>query len=421
MQRNERAGGAWWRSAPMLVVVAALAVAGVAGTGLARGQAAEVGAQAEPRLVVGETEAVGPGVRHTEFRWSLPQGSTEGDLLQVDLANPRVSVDLIDPGVVAARDEVSDMAEAQHAVAAVNGDFFNIGETNAPVGPAVADGVDLKAAVPLGQAFGPSAPGRSTEDVFGVGADRVGRLDRLSLRGSAVTSDGAIGLDGLNQYAIRVGGIGAFTPEWGTASRKRSTCGSDTSRTAPCSEQTAEVLVRDGVVSEILEQPGSGPIARGAFVLVGRDAGADRLREQLTVGERVTIDYELVESAGGELEFAVGGAPIMRDRRPLVGLNATVLAPRTAAGVSADGRRLYLLTVDGRSAESRGLSLLELAELARAFGADDAMNLDGGGSSTLVAEEPGEDQVTVQNVPSDGAERPVPNGVGVFVSDPPTP
>jgi exopolysaccharide biosynthesis protein len=111
----------------------------------------------------------------------------------------------------------------------------------------------------------------------------------------------------------------------------------------------------------------------------------------------------------------VGAPGILRGGQPLAGLDDTALAPRTSAGVSADGKRLYLLTVDGRSEASQGLTLLELADLMRRLGADDAVNLDGGGSSTLVARDAGDRRVTVENVPSDGAERPVPNAVGVFV------
>lgn len=50
----------------------------------------------------------------------------------------------------------------------------------------------------------------------------------------------------------------------------------------------------------------------------------------------------------------------------------------------------------------------------RALGAEDAVNLDGGGSSTLTAREAGESLAAVRNHPSGGAERPVPNGIGVF-------
>jgi exopolysaccharide biosynthesis protein len=63
-----------------------------------------------------------------------------------------------------------------------------------------------------------------------------------------------------------------------------------------------------------------------------------------------------------------------------------------------------------------GLRTKEVAEMMRKLGADDALNLDGGGSSTLVAREPGEQHVTVQNVPSDGSQRRVDNGIGIFSS-----
>jgi hypothetical protein len=50
------------------------------------------------------------------------------------------------------------------------------------------------------------------------------------------------------------------------------------------------------------------------------------------------------------------------------------------------------------------------------MGADDAVNLDGGGSTTLVARDPGAAAVTVRNHPSGGAERPVANAIGVFAA-----
>ena len=61
------------------------------------------------------------------------------------------------------------------------------------------------------------------------------------------------------------------------------------------------------------------------------------------------------------------------------------LAPRTAFGISADGRYLYVLVVDGRQKNySLGADMLDLVRLLKAAGASDAINMDGGGSSTLV-------------------------------------
>ena len=73
-------------------------------------------------------------------------------------------------------------------------------------------------------------------------------------------------------------------------------------------------------------------------------------------------------------------------------------APRSAIAVLKNGNYLFGV-VDGRQADSHGLTLTEWAELLKKVGAQDAVNLDGGGSSELVVG--GE----VQNSPSDGSER----------------
>ncbi|MCZ9340273.1 phosphodiester glycosidase family protein, partial [Streptomyces sp. TRM76130] len=78
------------------------------------------------------------------------------------------------------------------------------------------------------------------------------------------------------------------------------------------------------------------------------------------------------------------------------------------------GRRVLLLAVDGSSVYRTGLTVAELARALRARGATEGFSLDGGGSTTLVARVPGATGVTVRNHPSAGAERLVPNGIGVF-------
>jgi len=85
--------------------------------------------------------------------------------------------------------------------------------------------------------------------------------------------------------------------------------------------------------------------------------------------------------------------------------------PRTALGRTKDGR-LVMVVVDGRYKDRRsvGMTLAELAQLMGDLGCVDALNLDGGGSSTLVIS--GE----LINRPEGGTfERPVPAGFGVFV------
>ncbi|WP_433473936.1 phosphodiester glycosidase family protein [Spirillospora sp. CA-142024] len=364
-------------------------------------------------------ERTAPGVTFRTFETSGTGGRVLGDLLDVDLRDRRVSVGLLHPPVVAARRTVSEMAVAQRAVAGVNGDFFNISETRPGVvptgassGPEVDGGHPRKGAVPDGQRFGPALPpGTSAEDVIGVGTDRRGHVARLRLAGSVRSKRASIALRGLNQYALRVGTVGLFDARWGEVSRQRAVCGTDEARSGPCSTKTAEVTVRRGVVTGVSDQVGAGAIPEGTAVLVGREKGADALR-RLRPGDRVRVSYRLTGPV--RFRFAVGGFPILRDGTPLHGLSPNGPAPRTAAGVSRDGRHLYLVVADGRSLQSGGLTIAEVASLLDKAGADDAVNLDGGGSSTFVSRVPGATSVAVRNTPSDGTERAVANGIGVF-------
>lgn len=105
----------------------------------------------------------------------------------------------------------------------------------------------------------------------------------------------------------------------------------------------------------------------------------------------------------GDIDGAVSGRPVLvLDGSPAPTLadfpDATLRAPRTAAGVSRDGRTVFLVVVDGRQRDSRGLSLPELADLLIELGAHAALNLDGGGSSEMYVRGVG----GVVNVPSRG-------------------
>ncbi|MGW0710622.1 phosphodiester glycosidase family protein [Streptomyces sp. NPDC002643] len=380
-------------------------------------------AGAAPAGAVPKAVRIAPGIEYTRFDIEASKGLTRAHVLSVDLSSRQVGVGLLYPGKVASRATVSRLATSAGAVAGVNGDFFNISEaqhpgvtaTGASVGPAIAQGRALKAAVPNGQRFGPALPpGTTTRDVLGVTADGHARLDSITLDGSVTTVGGVRPLGGLNQYALPVGSVGAFTSDWGTVSRLRSVCGTDTDRAAPCGDDTTEVVVRDGRVVSTADAPGSGAIASGTTVLVGREAGAQWLRK-LSTGDSVTVRHRLVASATeSPYDFALGGYPVLRGGRPLPGLDDSTSAVRTAAGIAAEGRKLLLLALDGSAAYRTGLTIAEVAATLRDLGSTDALSLDGGGSSTLVARAPGADAVTVRNHPSAGEERPVPNGIGVF-------
>jgi hypothetical protein len=382
-----------------------------AATLAALGAAAPAAAQDDP-----QTLARGVSLRHfSDF-------GASGEVITVDLTTPRLRVDLLHPASVGAREQVSSMVARQGAVAGVNADFFNIDESQHPGvaatgssdGPEVTGARPLKAAVPDAQRFGPAmAPGTSTRDVIGIGVDGRARLGTLTLTGTVAAGPARYPIAGLNQYALAQNSIGVFTAAWGAVSRQRAVCGSDTRRADACTQDAEEVLVHHGRVAAMTGTPGAGTIAAGDTVLVGREAGADQLRG-LSVGEPVSVHYRLT-GPGVPFRFAVGAAPILSGGAVLPGVDAKTAATRTGAGISADGRRLYLVTVDGAAEAGNGLTLAQLAEVLAGLGASDGVNLDGGGSTTCAVRMPGSDTVSLANRLPDGAsERAVANGIGVF-------
>jgi exopolysaccharide biosynthesis protein len=106
------------------------------------------------------------------------------------------------------------------------------------------------------------------------------------------------------------------------------------------------------------------------------------------------------------LDAGVNVAAESAVREGTISRNAEARHPRSAVGISRDGRTLWLLTVDGRSTSSVGMTVTELATTLASLGAWDALNFDGGGSTALVIDG------RVVNVPSDPTgERAVANAL----------
>ena len=99
----------------------------------------------------------------------------------------------------------------------------------------------------------------------------------------------------------------------------------------------------------------------------------------------VTADQLMAKGAVQTLSFGpalIENGTVSVDGNDEVG-RAMASNPRTAIGIKADGTYLFVVS-DGRTEESEGLSLLQLAEFMKELGAETAYNLDGGGSSTMV-------------------------------------
>lgn len=145
---------------------------------------------------------------------------------------------------------------------------------------------------------------------------------------------------------------------------------------------------------------GGGALKAGDPALAG--AALDPFHPMEAVGGRPLLARDSVIAAAVDTE----GQPGFADGRH----------PRTAVGIGRDGKRLMLVVVDGRQpAYSAGMTLRELAVVMLALGAPDAINLDGGGSTTFVFADPAQGgALRIGNRPSDPTgERPVGDALAI--------
>ncbi|NUW34303.1 phosphodiester glycosidase family protein [Nonomuraea sp. SMC257] len=336
------------------------------------------------------TRPVAPGVSLTSFDSYDALGWLRGDAVTADLGGAKA--DYVYSGEVTKTEPLSGPAKRARAVVAVNGDFFDINASGAAQGVGIQNGTLIQ------------SPVAGHENAVAITGDGVGRVLKAYFEGTATPAGGApVTLTQFNQV-IQKDGVGLFTPLWGSYTRARAVEGASA---------VTEVVLRDGVVAEVRQAAGTGPIPAGTTVLLGRDGGAAALAA-LRAGDRIDVAYRPKTTDGSTLKAAVGGNYVLVKDGVVQNSADPAAHPRTAVGFSADGRKMYLLTVDGRQADSRGVTLNELAAMMAELGAANALNLDGGGSSTMLAREPGQADVQVENSPSDGGERHVPNGIALF-------
>ncbi|MCL2608742.1 MAG: phosphodiester glycosidase family protein [Treponema sp.] len=133
-------------------------------------------------------------------------------------------------------------------------------------------------------------------------------------------------------------------------------------------------------------------------------------RARIMAQREIASVRDVVHAAGGFRRILQDGEPVARVR----GLEPK--HPRSATGISPDGRFLYLLVIDGRRSASVGATEEETALLMKALGSGEALNLDGGGSSSL-ALRLADGRVRVMNTPVHsgipGRERPVAGSLGI--------
>lgn len=179
-------------------------------------------------------------------------------------------------------------------------------------------------------------------------------------------------------------------------------------------------------IEKVTREEGVYPVLRGAFgarrnrtfetAWVGNVGGETRAYDAplpnryKKPSSLLTRDFPTPSRPWNDIEEAVGGGPILLKNgapRPLPDPEMTGVSfnnsrqPRTAIGSTKQNHLIFFVTDGRQPLWSMGMSLDEMTQTLRDLGCDNALNLDGGGSSSFAV------NGALLNVPSDGSERAV--------------
>ncbi|MGZ3515989.1 MAG: phosphodiester glycosidase family protein [Vulcanimicrobiaceae bacterium] len=346
---------------------------------------------------------VAPGVTYGDYEMWTMEGPLSIHVVAVDLHNPNVRVDtaLASDRLTSSGETVSSMAARTGAVAGINGDYFDINNTNAPLNILVKGGRLIK--TPM------------KRYAFGLTRERQIEFSEFTFGGNLLLSNGsAIALNGVNEWPPPSGGTGLLTPEFGAVAPVQNLT---LLALEPLSGSPPFANYRvDGIVDNTTQQPPGYYLGIGlnAYGNAGDVNAGDTLAATATTTPPLD---DLFAAVGGGPLLVDNGAPFSDSDGP-AGEEFNRRIPCSAAAVTRDGTLLFFV-VDGRQPSlSIGLTRAQFTALMLAFGVQRAMALDGGGSSTIVARRLGDTAASVQNSPSDGTERRVSDGIFVYSDAP---
>ncbi len=331
---------------------------------------------------------INDAITYEEKQLLTESGWIRAYIAYVDLSNPHAGIKVLtsDKGV-SYLDTVRNMAKKEGATLAINGDFFNFasGQTNM-LGMTYSEGELL------------SSPALDNMASFVITEQGNVIMDYFAHSSGVLSPQGyACPIYQINKMPVSTGAITMLTHHWASHTPAKG----------------FEVMVVENDKVSLIKEAGSDgvPMPQNGYVLV-TNPEINGFFDNFEIGDTVTVEISINPDIEAIRE-ATGGNTIIVDGGKLAPFtsNVTGKAQRTGVGISKDEKTLILVATDGRTTACPGISQEELARLMIELGADKAINLDGGGSTTLAIKNH-DGSYDVKN--SVTSERKVSTAIGVF-------
>lgn len=340
-----------------------------------------------------ETFTIADGITLTNVKSFYSDHNLTYSYIKADLSNENVGLRLLTPqSGPDTLDTVGNIAAANpDTVAAMNADFFS----TVSGGKALSLGIEIKNGELIQSPINPDTMATIYEK------DSVVDMTYLGFNIMVVAPNWEYApIAHLNKHTSYYGSILMYTKEFNGGYSP-----------APGGE-VVEVVVEDGVVTEFRRNMPPCKIPENGCVLVVSEGSSMFFANNFAVGDPIKFDYYVTPDILSSDTAFGGGAMLVSEGKALTNFSHVISGynPRSAIGIDKSGKTVYLVAVNGRSSESRGMTMSELANLMADLGCYKAVNLDGGGSTNMVASTIWQEKLHTVNKPSEN--RKVVNAVG---------
>lgn len=325
------------------------------------------------------------------------------NVLEIDMDDKYTNLGLLtSSNGVGTLQNLKTMATNADAIAAINADFFQANSgRGSSIGFAAQDGEIISSANLNKNKFATFILDENDSIFYEYFSNEIILTSQSSGDSTSVAE--------INKYPDTFENLVIFTPAWGKYSH-------GSVEGLPLTE----MVVENNKVTAIKYNESALEIPENGFVVSGIGVGADFINTNFKIGTKVKLDFKTSIDID-EINLAVSGGSILLNKGKIPETfsdNITGTHPRSAIGSSKDESKIYLVTVDGRQKTSIGMTEQNLAEFLKEIGVYNAINLDGGGSTTMIARKLGENNLSTINSPSGGSLRSIINGIGVFNNAP---
>lgn len=363
---------------------------------------------------------VTPGVEYKKGADQWKNKAQSIHTVEVDVNRPEVTVDAIVPNPLNAKTRLTNLLKANaydghHIVAGINASFFHTGSGDPAYLLSSGGFVNTYGVISTGNDEFMSVP-----TAFGMDQNGKGRIGRFDYEATVKIGNAETKITSINKERA-TNEVILYTPSYSYDSTRATKYGvefviSNLSGSIEEGYQLGkEVTAKVSAITPYGSRDSKIP-KNGAVISIqgGEQAAAFN---NVKVGDEVSLSIDL-QAPWKNADFVLASGPLLvQNGKVDMTINpnsarAKSIDPRTAIAVNQDGSKVFFVTVDGRRAGSPGMNLIEFSEYLVSIGAYAALNLDGGGSTTMAVRKRGDLYPSLFNRPSDNYERAISAAIG---------